>query len=114
MKNRIEQVILENLVKDDTYIRKVIPFLKEEYFSAHEDRKVFNIISDFVTKYNNPPSKQAIILALGEDKSLNDESYKHCMDVVNDLNGTVVNLEWLIDETETFCKDYGKHTDHRR
>jgi replicative DNA helicase len=49
MKNRIEQVILENLVKDDTYIRKVIPFLKEEYFSAHEDRKVFNIISDFVT-----------------------------------------------------------------
>ena len=73
--------------------------------SAHEDRKVFNIISDFVTKYNNPPSKQAIILALGEDKSLNDESYKHCMDVVNDLNGTVVNLEWLIDETEKFCKD---------
>jgi replicative DNA helicase len=105
MKNRIEQVILENLVKDDTYIRKVIPFLKEEYFSAHEDRKVFNIISDFVTKYNNPPSKQAIILALGEDSSLNDESYKHCMDVVNDLNGTVVNLEWLIDETEKFCKD---------
>ena len=64
MKNRIEQVILENLIKDDQYVRKVIPFLKPDYFMTHEDRKLFKIIHDFVEKYNNPPSKQAIILAV--------------------------------------------------
>ena len=69
MKNRIEQVILENLIKDDDFVRKVIPFLKPEYFMAFEDNKVFKVIYDFVEKYNNPPSKQAIILKLNEDKS---------------------------------------------
>ena len=83
MKNRIEQVILENLIKDDTYVRKVIPFLKPEYFMQYEDKKVFDIIHNFVEKYNNPPSKQAIILAINEDTSLNEDSHAKCMEVIN-------------------------------
>ena len=105
MKNRIEQVILENLIKDDAYVRKVIPFLKPDYFMAHEDRKLFKIIHDFVEKYNNPPSKQAIILAVNEDTSLNEDSHAKCMEVINTLNGEEVNRDWLVDETEKFCKD---------
>lgn len=105
MKNRIEQVILENLIKDDTYVRKVIPFLKPEYFMQYEDKKVFDIIYNFVEKYNNPPSKQAIILAVNEDTSLNEDSHVKCMEVINTLNGDEVNRDWLIDETEKFCKD---------
>ena len=105
MKNRIEQVILENLIKDDTYVRKVIPFLKPEYFMQYEDKKVFDIIFNFVEKYNNPPSKQAIILAVNEDTSLNEDSYAKCMEVINTLNGDEVNRDWLVDETEKFCKD---------
>ena len=105
MKNRIEQVILENLIKDDTYVRKVIPFLKPEYFMQYEDKKVFDIIHNFVEKYNNPPSKQAIILAINEDTSLNEDSHAKCMEVINTLNGDDVNRDWLVDETEKFCKD---------
>ena len=105
MKNRIEQVILENLIKDDQYVRKVIPFLKPEYFMQYEDSKVFKIIHDFVEKYNNPPSKQAIILAVNEDTSLNEDSHAKCMEVINTLNGDEVNRDWLVDETEKFCKD---------
>ena len=105
MKNRIEQVILENLIKDDQYVRKVIPFLKPDYFMTHEDRKLFKIIHDFVEKYNNPPSKQAIILAVNEDTSLNEDSHAKCMEVINSLNGDEVNRDWLVDETEKFCKD---------
>ena len=105
MKNRIEQVILENLIKDDQYVRKVIPFLKPEYFMQYEDAKVFKIIHDFVEKYNNPPSKQAIILAVNEDTSLNEDSHAKCMEVINTLNGDEVNRDWLVDETEKFCKD---------
>jgi len=105
LKNRIEQVILENLIKDDQYVRKVIPFLKPEYFMQYEDSKVFKIIHDFVEKYNNPPSKQAIILAVNEDTSLNEDSHAKCMEVINTLNGDEVNRDWLVDETEKFCKD---------
>ena len=105
MKNRIEQVILENLIKDDQYVRKVIPFLKPDYFMQYEDKKVFDIIHDFVEKYNNPPSKQAIILAINEDTSLNEDSHAKCMEVINTLNGEEVNRDWLVDETEKFCKD---------
>ena len=105
MKNRIEQVILENLIKDDAYVRKVIPFLKPDYFMQYEDKKVFDIIFNFVEKYNNPPSKQAIILAVNEDTSLNEDSHAKCMEVINTLNGDEVNRDWLVDETEKFCKD---------
>jgi len=105
MKNRIEQVILENLIKDDEYVRKVIPFLKPDYFMAFEDKTVFKVIYDFVEKYNNPPSKQAILLAINEDTSLNEDSHAKCMEVINTLNGDEVDKNWLVDETEKFCKD---------
>ena len=71
----------------------------------YEDSKVFKIIHDFVEKYNNPPSKQAIILAVNEDTSLNEDSHAKCMEVINTLNGDEVNRDWLVDETEKFCKD---------
>ena len=71
----------------------------------YEDKKVFDIIHDFVEKYNNPPSKQAIILAINEDTSLNEDSHAKCMEVINTLNGEEVNRDWLVDETEKFCKD---------
>jgi replicative DNA helicase len=105
MKNRIEQVILENLIKDDDYVRKVIPFLKPDYFMTFEDKAVFKVIYDFVEKYNNPPSKQAILLAINEDKTLNEDSHAKCMEVINTLNGDEVDKNWLVDETEKFCKD---------
>ena len=105
MKNRIEQVILENLIKDDDYVRKVIPFLKPDYFMTFEDKAVFKVIYDFVEKYNNPPSKQAILLAINDDKTLNEDSHAKCMEVINTLNGDEVDKNWLVDETEKFCKD---------
>jgi len=105
MKDRIDQVILENLVKDEQYVRKVIPFLKDSYFMNFADKKVFTIIQDFVEKYNNPPTKQAIVLSLNEDTSLNEDSHKKCLEILDNLNGDKVDRKWLVDETEKFCKD---------
>ena len=105
MKDRIEQVILENLVKDEQYVRKVIPFLKDSYFMNFEDSKIFTIIQNFVEKYNNPPTKQAIVLSLNEDTSLNEDSHKKCLEILDNLNGEKVDRQWLVDETEKFCKD---------
>ena len=105
MKDRIEQVILENLVKDEQYVRKVIPFLKDSYFMNFEDKKIFTIINSFVEKYNNPPTKQAIVLSLNEDTSLNEEGHTKCLEILDNLNGEKVDRQWLVDETEKFCKD---------
>ena len=105
MKNRIEQVILENLIYSEQYVRKVIPFLKASYFMNNEDQRVFTIIRDFVEKYNNPPNKQAIILSLNEDKTLNEDTHKKCSDLLDSLTEDKPDKKWLIDETEKFCKD---------
>tara|TARA_B110001454_G_scaffold134381_1_gene125095 strand:+ start:2788 stop:4164 length:1377 start_codon:yes stop_codon:yes gene_type:complete len=105
LKDRIEQVILENLIYSEEYVRKVIPFLKASYFMNFEDQKVFTIIRDFVEKYNNPPTKQAVILSLNEDKGLNEDTHTKCIEILDSLNEDKVDKEWLVDETEKFCKD---------
>ena len=103
--HRIEKIILENLLKNDDYIRKVVPFLKEEYFFDSPDKKVFGAMKNFVEKYNNTPTKQALKIALDDDKTLNEETHKQCMEIIDTLNGNDVDYQWLLDETEKFCKD---------
>lgn len=105
MKDRIEQVILENLIYSEEYVRKVIPFLKAQYFMNNEDQRVFTIIRDFVEKYNNPPNIQAVILSIKEDKTLNEEGERRCLELLNSLTEDRPDKKWLIDETEKFCKD---------
>ena len=59
----------------------------------------------FVEKYNNTPTKQALKIALDDDKTLNEETHKQCMEIIDTLNGNDVDYQWLLDETEKFCKD---------
>jgi len=103
---RIETQILSNLINDETYVRKVIPFLKEEYFSDSEDRKVFTVIKDFVEKYNSPPNKSALLINLQEDRTVTEDLYVKCETVINSLRADKdTGAQWLEDETEKFCKD---------
>ena len=103
---RIETEILSNLINDEEYVRKTIPFIKEEYFSDAEDRKVFTVVKDFVEKYNSPPSKSALLISLQEDRSVSEDLYVKCETVINSLNADEKNdKNWLVDETEKFCKD---------
>lgn len=103
---RIETQILSNLINDEEYIRKTIPFLKEEYFSDSEDKKVFSIVKDFITKYNSPPSKSALLISLQEDRTVSEDLYIKCETLINGLSvDSSENFSWLVDETEKFCKD---------
>ena len=103
---RIETQILSNLINDETYVRKVIPFLKEEYFSDSEDRKVFTVIKEFVEKYNSPPNKSALLINLQEDRTVTEDLYVKCETVINSLRADKdTDAQWLEDETEKFCKD---------
>jgi len=102
---RIETQILSNLVTNEEYVRKVIPFLKSDYFTESDDRIVFEKISDYVGKYNNPPTKSALLIALQDDRKISEDLYVQCETLINGLNAVEADGQWLLDETEKFCKD---------
>jgi archaellum biogenesis ATPase FlaH len=102
---RIETQILSNLVTNEEYVRKVIPFLKSDYFTESDDRIVFEKIFDYVAKYNNAPAKSALLIALQDDRKISEDLYVQCETLINGLNVTDVDDKWLVDETEKFCKD---------
>jgi len=103
---RIETQILANLINNEPFLRKVIPFIREEYFSESEDRKVFQTIKTYVDKYNGTPTKSALLIALQEDKSVSEDLYLRCETSINGLNSdSNTDESWLLDQTEKYCKD---------
>ena len=106
MNSRIERVILENLLSNEIYTRKVVPFLKEEYFQVKEERILYKLISEFILKYNKLPTKDIVCVDLTNDKSVSQMEHDTIVDMVEELNVTnKQDEEWLLDETEKFCKD---------
>ena len=103
---RIEHIIFGNLIENEEYGRKVIPFLKEEYFTDTVDRKIFSIIHEYVGKYNNFPTKSAVEIDLNEVGGLSDDQFKLAKEVVSGLDKSEDrDVAWLVDNTEKFCKD---------
>jgi len=86
-------------------MRKVIPFLKRDYFLDNNERIIYEKISKFIDDYNAIPSKDALVIAVQNDKSLNEDQYKEVVEYIHDLDPTEHNKEWLYKETEKFCKD---------
>lgn len=105
MQQNIERIILAGLCYNEDYLRKVIPFLKPEYFSNASERVIFNKINQYVNEYNAPPSKQAIIISTTDDKSVSETQYIEIQEIVNDIEQGDSKQQWLLDETEKFCKD---------
>ena len=105
MNSKIETVILQNLINDDEYMRKVIPFLKRDYFIDNNEKIIYDRIKEFIDQYNAVPNKDALVIAVQNDKSLTEDQYKEIVDTVNLLDPTEHNRDWLYKETEKFCKD---------
>ena len=103
---KIETMIFGNLITKEDYARKVIPFLKSEYFSDRVDRTIFIIIDDYVKKYNSFPTKEALLIDLTNVLGLSQEEYANSKQSINDLSESHDReVKWLIDKTEEFCKD---------
>ena len=103
----IEQTILSNLLYNDAYARKVIVFLKSEYFNNNTEKIVFDEIQTFYSKYNDTPSKEALKIAIEERTDLSSGSYQELETLIGNISNesTDTNDEWLHNETEKFCKD---------
>jgi replicative DNA helicase len=86
-------------------MRKVIPFLKRDYFIDSTDKIVYDKIKSFIDEYNSIPSKDALTIAAQNDKSLSEDQYKEVVEAIHNLDPTEHNKDWLYKETEKFCKD---------
>ena len=104
---RLEQTILKNLIKDKNYTRKVLPFLKEEYFGNTEDRLLFKEVADFLLKYGEQPTFDALDIEISNIRGTTDDTVKNMRETLRTLNDDQekTNPDWLIDNTEKFCQE---------
>ena len=109
MMERIERTALSNLIHNEEYTRKVLPFIKEEYFADRLEGVLFSEIYKFVEKYNSLPTKEALSIEINSNKNVNEDEYKKITDILSTLSKEPVNTEWLLETTEKFCKDRAIH-----
>ena len=105
--DRLEPLILYNLLTNEEYTRKVIPFVQAEYFSEKAEKLIFEAIKDFVIKYNSLPTKEAILITLNEDKKLKQDEYENIASYLSHSFSDIEKVQdsqWLLDNTESFCK----------
>ena len=109
MSDRIERIILRNLFYNEDFTRKALPFIKPEFFTNHNESILFGEINEFVNKYKNLPTKETILVELNKRKDLKEEELTEIKSIVNKLDNQEVELQWLLDTTEKFCKDRAVH-----
>ena len=105
---KLEQTILKNLIYNEDYLRKVLPFIKSEYFSDRTERLIFDEISSFTHTYNNPPTIEALGLAVKERRNLTDEEVEKSETHLKEIESTKSEqsqIQWLVDKTEKFCQE---------
>ncbi len=104
---RTETLILANLLKNEAFMRKALPFLKSEYLSESPERKLFDQISQYILKYNNLPSQSALALGLQERNDLSESEFKACGKILEELTSDLgaTDTDWLLDTTEKWCQE---------
>ena len=105
MIERIEETILRNLLHNEEYYRKVVPFLKAEYYENYHEKIIFEEIAEFSSKYDKVPTKEILTINLQNRNDLTDESFQSSVQTVSSLSDEWVDQEWLLDATEKWCQD---------
>ena len=105
MTERIEETILRNLIYNEQYYRKVVPFIKADYFQEYHEKIVFEEIADFAAKYDKVPTKEVLTINLQNRGDLTEETFKDSVQGINSLSDEWVDYDWLLDATEKWCQD---------
>jgi replicative DNA helicase len=102
----IENTILSSLIHNEEYARKVVPFIKDEYFGDNDTKVLFQEIRKYIDQYNGLPTKEALQISIDERDDLNEERYKNISESIDDMGyDNDTELDWLLDKTEKFCQD---------
>lgn len=106
--NRLEHSILKNLIYNDSYCRKVLPFISADYFADDTEKVVFKEVNEFVNQYKNLPTHEALVINFTESKSLTEAQVRTSINLLNEIHEhreEPTEEQWLIEQTEKFCQD---------
>ena len=97
------------MLTNENYTRKVLPFLKNEYFEKSENKIIFDEFYKFMDEYNALPSKEALYIEIEKRSDLNEETWKNTQEALSSLAAEDVDERWLVNVTERYCKDRAIH-----
>jgi len=101
----VEILILRNLLHNEEYIRKVIPFIKTDYFEDSNQKIIFEEILKFVSEYNKVSTKEILCIEVEKRSDINEKVFRDVVDLITNLSDAPVEINWLIDTTEKWCRD---------
>jgi hypothetical protein len=105
-----DKVVLSNLVLNEDFGRKVIPFIKGEYFQDRSSRTIFSLIDEYVKKYNGFPNKEALAIDLSNKTGISEDTFKECRDIIEEMSiDSTTEFDWLVEKTEKFCQERAIH-----
>jgi len=101
----IENTILKNLLLNEDYARKVLPFVKTEYFDNTREKVIFEEIAKFIATYNKLATREVLHIECEKRKDITDDTYKEVVDYIDKFDLEKANSEWLLNQTEKWCRD---------
>ena len=102
----IENTIIKNLICNEDYTRKVLPFLKPDYFDNTHEKILFEECAKFIVEYDKCPTSEILSIECEKRKDINDDTYKQILTYLKDTETLENSVEdWLIDTTERWCKE---------
>ena len=103
--DKVEILILRNLLYNEEYLRKVIPFIKADYYEDSNQRIVFEEIEKFVHEYNQPATKEVLCIEVEKRQDINDTTFQEITKLISYLEDVPTDFDWLCDTTEKWCRD---------
>ena len=103
--DKVEILVLRNLLFNEEYLRKVIPFIKADYFEDPHQKVVFEEILNFVNEYNKVTTKEVLYIEVEKRQDINDTSFQEITKLISYLEDVPTDYEWLLSTTENWCKD---------
>ena len=103
--SKVENLVIKNLLLDEEYVRKAMPFIKAEYFSELLERNLYNVINKYFTDYSALPTKEALEIEVGQLGNISDEQHKQTIQYIRDIDDEKSEYDWILDTTEKWCKE---------
>ena len=101
----VEILILRNLLYNEEYLRKVIPFIKADYFEQPTQKVIFEEVWNFVEEYNQATTKEVLCIEIEKRSDINDSTFKEITQLISYLEDVPTDYDWLLDTTEKWCRD---------
>ena len=103
--NEIENLVIKNLLLNEEYVRKALPFIKSDYFADTTGKKLFEVVSKYFVEYSALPTKEALVIDVGQLEGISDDQHKQIVESIFKIDNEESDYEWILDTTENWCKE---------